>query len=365
MSYLTQKDLFLAGRREAIIQPTRFDKAIIDTEGSDVNVVLNASATMGEEVVRYLVTRLNAKTLSNSRGEDTDRVIMDLYNLPRQTAQAAVVELQLTRTSTTGLTIPRNSQFGSESGVTFSTQTDVSFPLNNLGPLYVYASADRTGSDGNVGADTVTRPLGGFSDSTVLVTNPDPAAGGIEAQEDDDYKSDARDFFINARRGTKTAIEFGARQANGVFQASAIEDLNSDGIEIGRVQLYITDQDGQANTALAELVEEELDEYRALGVPVSIVPSVPQYIDVIVVGLQFEAGVNTSQVLETASASVLSAVNSLRPGETLRRASIFAALDRVDGLIVPDGSVTEPAGDIVPSTGTTIKTTTEMIQLSG
>ncbi|MCP4951047.1 MAG: hypothetical protein GY922_04280, partial [Proteobacteria bacterium] len=54
----TQRDLFLAGREEAILSPTRFDRAIIDTVGSDINVVLNVAASMGEELARYMQTQL-------------------------------------------------------------------------------------------------------------------------------------------------------------------------------------------------------------------------------------------------------------------------------------------------------------------
>jgi uncharacterized phage protein gp47/JayE len=181
----TQLDLFHAGRREAVIQPTRFDKVIIDTAGSDVNIVLNASAVMGEEVVRYVAQALNALTISNASGENLDRRLIDLYNLARQTSTAAVVELELQRSSTTGLTIPAGSRFGTATGVSFTTLTDVAFPQNVLGPIYVIASCDRTGIVGNVAANTIISVMSNLNDATVTVTNPDVASGGSEGQEDE------------------------------------------------------------------------------------------------------------------------------------------------------------------------------------
>lgn len=362
----TSQDLFSAGVRELIILPTQFDKAIAETPGSDVNVTLQASAAMGDEVVRYVITRLNALSISNARGEDLDRRVLDLFpDLPRQEAQAAVVTLEFQRTSDTGLTIPAGSRVGTATNVAFSTLTDISFAEGNHGPLYVVASADRTGVSGNVGVGTITRILTNLGDSTVTVTNPAVAAGGVERQEDEDYKSAARAYYTTARRGTKEAVEFGAKQADGVFEALAIEDVDSLGNPVGRGQLFITDADGQANTALSERVELELLEYRGLGVPISIIPAVPQYVSVVMTGLLFEAGANTSQVLQSAANAILSVVNGLKPGAPLRRSDILGVLKQVDQLIVPDTALVEPAGDLVATTGTILKTTLAHIQLSG
>lgn len=350
---------------EAIRLPSRFDKAIIDTEGSDVNVVLNASAAMGEEVARWTLGRMNALTVSNARGEDLDRRIYDLYGIVRGKAQSAVVTLQLTRSGTTGVTVVEGSRFGTDSGVVFRTLTSVAFAQGNLGPLSVVAVAERAGQTGNVGEGTVVRILSALGDSTIAVTNLEVAAGGAEAQSDDDYRAEARDYFINAVKGVLSAIEYGAKQIDGISKATAVEDLDAGvGSPNGRVSLYISDDDGQANTALGQFVEDELLEYRGLGVPVSVIPAIPQYVDIQVNGLLFVAGSNTTQLLDTATSAILALVNATPPGTTLRRASIYSALERVDGLIVPEGAITTPAGDLVPTTGTIIRTTRDRISLN-
>ena len=96
----TQRDLFLAGREEAILLPTRFDRAIIDTPGSDVNTILQVAAAMGQEVVRYLQVGLNESALSTATGEALNRWIYDRYQLVRQEASNAVATLELSRTNT-------------------------------------------------------------------------------------------------------------------------------------------------------------------------------------------------------------------------------------------------------------------------
>lgn len=364
----TQRDLFLAGRREALLSPTRFDRAIIDAVGSDINIVFNVGAAMGEEVTRYLQVALNELGLATATEEALDRWVYDRYQLTRKEATNSVVTLSLQRSEAIGFTILEGSQFTTEDGVVFTTLNDVAFASNQLGPLTVIAAATETGTLGNVAVGTVTVVGTAQADSTLEVTNPEAAAGGQDRETDDELRDRAREFFVTARRGTRSAIEFGALQVARVAQATAIETFQSTdegGLPGFRVQLNVSDPDGQANTALANEVELELDEYRALGVPVLVVPAIPQFEDIIASGLQFETGANTTDVLQQAANAVLAYVNGLAPGATLRRADLLRTLSNVDLLIVPDGALTQPSGDLVPSTGTVIRTTRDRIQLSG
>jgi len=363
----TQRDLFLVGRNNALLSPTRFDRAIIDTDGSDVNTVLNSSAAMGEEVVRYLQVSLNELALATSRGEALDRWVYDRYQLTRKEATNAVVTLSLQRSDgTIGFTIPEGSRFGTEDGVVFAIVNDVAFGAGVLGPLTVLATAERTGPEGNVSEGTITQVLTAQADSSLAVTNLQVAAGGNERETDDELRARARDFFVTPRRGTREAIEFGATEVGRVDQASAEEVFQeSTGLPGYRVLLNISDPDGQSNAALGDEVARSLDEYRALGVPVSVVPAVPQFVNIAASGLQFTSGANTTQVLQNAANAVLALVNGLAPGATLRYADILRVLSNTEQLIVPNGAVSTPAGDLVPLTGTVIRTTRDRISLTG
>ena len=363
----TQNDLFDAGRTEVVLSPTRFDRVIVDTQGSDVNVVMNVAAAMGEEVSRFAQTALNELTLANSFGEALDRWVYDRYQLRRKDAASAVATLTLTRTDPgAGFTIPAFSRFGTADGQVFETQNAVSFQNGQLGPLSVLAIADQTGTDGNVPAGSIDQVLASLPDDTVAVTNAEPAAGGREVESDDALRDRARQFFVTARRGTREAIEFGALEVQRVDQATASEFFDEGtGLPAYRVQLIVSDPAGQANIALSSEVERELDEYRALGVPVLVVPATPQYVEITVSGLQFESGANTTEVLENATNALLALVNGLEPGATLYFADIQRVLAAVVQLIVPEGAVEVPAGDLVPSTGTVIRTTADRISLNG
>lgn len=359
-------DLREAARSEALIKPTKFDPQIIDTDGSDVDVVLSANAAMGEEVAVFAQDSFNETHLSTSNGDALDRWVFDRYRLVRQTAQAARVTLTLSRTaSTPGVTVPENTAFSTTDGKIFRTVNDVVFPDLSVGPFLVVAVAEETGASGNVQIGSIVAVADVLEDGSIAVTNAEPAAGGADEETDEDLRARAQDFFLTARRGTKEAIEFGATSTPGVQQATANEQLDpNSGLGSFRVSLTISDNDGQANAALAAAVAENLDEFRALGIPVLIASGTPQLVNVAASGLQFEAGVNTSSVLSSARQRVLAAINALAPDETLRTALIIEALQGTDGLIVPSGALTEPSGDLVPSPGFVVRTTLDRIDLN-
>lgn len=362
----THRDLFLVGRRQALLGQTRFNKAIIDVEGSDVNIVLNVSAAMGEEVVRYLVSRLNAKGLGTSKEEDLDREVYDRYQLPRLEARAAVVTLSLSRSQNNGFTVPKGSVFGTEDGITFAIQNDVAFSAGNHGPLDVLAVAQQAGPGGNVPEGTITQVLSPQGDPTLVVTHTERAAGGRDRETEEAFQARARNYFLSARRGVKEAIEEGALTTGRVTQATAVELIDGGtGLPGYRGALTISDQNGQSNTALADEVRRSLEEYRALGVPVMISSAVPQYESIVATGLQFQAGSNTTNVIESAANAILALVNGTPPGQPLRKAELLSALSRTPQLIVPDGALIQPAGDLIPSTGTVIRTTRDRIVLKG
>lgn len=357
-------DLFAAGRREALVRPTRITRTAIDTPGTDANTLFAASAAMGEEVARLVADLFAELFLGTSSDRALDRFLFDRYQLVRQAASPAVDTLEFTRNDNSiGFTILQGDTFSDDSGVRFAVVTDVPIAQGTFGPYQVKARAVEAGPEGNVEAGTITNIDAQYPDDTLEVTNLEGGAGGKSAEEDEDFQSRGREFFLGARRGTKNAIEIGARATAGVVLAEAEEVLDPEGDPSFRGNLFISDVNGRANLALASDVITSLAEFRALGVPVNVVPAVPQYVDIVVEGLVFRAGANTTQAVLDARAAILAAVNGLQPQETLRRAAILAALGTVRQIIVPDGALVEPAGDLVPSSGRIIRTTSDRLSL--
>lgn len=358
-------DLFTAIEREILVRPTSFNPEIVRTDGSDVNIAVAFAAGGCEEVSRYAQVSIGetfAAFAAQISDEALDRWAYDRYQRRRRQARSALVTVEFTRTDTDGFTIPAGTKVTAEDGTVFSTLTDVPFPENILGPLSVVARADVTGPSGNVGAGTVT-VVTGLEDDTVSVTNPVSAAGGRDAETNPEFLARLYRFWLTARRGTKAAIEAGCLEV--VQQANVIEYLDSDGRPSGRVQCIIADTDGQANQALADEVLLVLEEYRGLGVPVTVFAGTPEFVRVRATGLAFQAGVNTTEVLQDARQRVVAKINSTPPNGTLRQASIVSALESTPGLIVPNGALEFPAGDLVPSAGTVIRTRADYVSLNG
>ena len=363
-------DLFDAGEREALILPTRFNAEIIRVEGSDVNVAVAVAAAMAEECARLIQASFNETHLSTAAdvgGETLDRWVFDRYQLTRYEAQASVATLVLTRTDTsTPVTAGKESLFGTPGGVVFATVNDVVFPLGSPGPFLVQAVAQQTGPTGNVEANSISEVVSRLEDTTITVDNPEPAAGGQDEETDDELAARARDFFINARRGTRQAIINGALDTPGVTQANAIENLDPEtGLPASRVQLVISDREGTANAALSDRVILNLEEYRCLGVPVTVVAGVPQFVEIEVENLDFIAGANTSDVIDQVRSTIVATVNGLAPGEKLRRAVIISAIESVPQTLLDDSDLVTPAGDLVPDEGGVIRTTTSRVTING
>lgn len=366
----TRDDLFNVGADDIIQRADgrttgrQFTADQIYLEGSDVNLLIAGTSAMGEEVVRQAGSELNALTLDGAFGDDLDRWIADRYgpDLPRKEASPSVGVLRFTRTSTGAGAVNylSGSIVQTESGVRFELLQTASFTASSLGPVDVNARAVNAGIGGNVAAGTIVRAVTAFPDPTMLVTNPSFFSGGDDTESDDSYKSRARRYFPAARRGVKSAIENGALRVAGVREAVAEEVLDSNGNITGPVYLYIADANGQANQSLIDLVQIELLDFRALGIPVFIFSSIPVYVSIVLL-LRYQSTVNSADALEQVKDTIVAQVSTLAPNQTLEVALLIEACKSVTGVIVLDDAIVSPTGDVVPTAGQLLRTRKDLI----
>lgn len=366
---LTKRDLFLAMRARLLAEPgNKFSREIIDLEGSDVNLILQSVASLGEEISLEGQRQDNARYLSTAASvsdEAVERVGFELTNgqVLRKTDLASVAVATFERGATFGLTIPKDYVVSTvESGVPFRLLEDVVWTLGDGLPKRVKAICETSGTSGNVDAGTITVLSEDVGDATITVTNAEPAAGGREQETTTDYMRRVRSWFENQARGTLSAIEFGAEQVGEVAQATAVELVTpEDEIPIYRAKVSIADVNGQANPALVLKVRDGLREYRCAGVPVIIVGVTHQYITVTWTGLKAKPGYTLAPLLEELFSRCISRVAELGPEETLEYADLIAAAKGVTGLQVPAGSLLAPVGDTTPNTGYTLRLRRENI----
>ena len=351
-------------RAEARPVGERLTAAQVRTPGSDINLIGGGASVMGEEVVRALGRSTSDLTLDGATEDELDRYVADRYSpyIARKSAARSRVVLQFTRTSTAAgaVTQSSGSVMRTAGGVRFRLLADAAFGAASLGPVTVNAEAVEAGTSGNVAPDTIVSFVTARADSTLLVTNPERAAGGDFTESDESLRERTRAFYGQARRGILGAIEFGALTVPGVRQALAEEVLNSLGVPNGYVYLYIADANGQSNAVLNAEVLSALLEYRAGGVIVNVFGATPTY-QAIQYLLAYQANVDTAAAFDAVRASTVAQVNSLRPGATLERSLLFQTARSVSGVIVGDDAIVVPTGDVVPTAGQIMRTRKDLV----
>jgi uncharacterized phage protein gp47/JayE len=308
----THEELFEVGLGEALAIDPKVSETVARTPGSTIWWQLNSGAAIGSEVAYQLYERLRNLYLDTATGAGLDRLGADRYFVERQQATAGRVLLEFTRATSTGLlTIPIGTEVSDPANtVVFSTDTELQIPDGETVGS-VEATSVALGSDQKADEDTLTRIVGGTIETGLTVTNPERSAGGNDRESESEYRERVRSVFVNARRGTVSALEQGALTVDEVRTASAYEVRDSAGCPNGYVDLWVADQLGNANSTMIAEVEEVLDEWRPAGVPVDVQGGTP--IDrQIRVRVSFEAGTSSSAALLQVRRAIVSFVNQLK-----------------------------------------------------
>jgi hypothetical protein len=368
MDMPTRADLFDVGRNEVLSRSaarppgSRITAEEVDTEGSDINILLASASAMGDEVVRASSKRLLALMLDGAEGELLDRLIADRYSslIVRKDASPAVVTLSFTQPPAGPARVYAvGDRMSTKGGVSYQLTTIATLAAGETGPVTATAEALEAGVQGNAAAGTIAE-FGEPQDPGVAVTNPDVAAGGDSTETDERLRERARKFQRTIGKGTVPAIEFGALTVAGVRLATALEETTPAGVLTGRVQLFISDAQGQANSALAAAVSAALIEYRCAGIIVDVIASQPRF-ESIALALGFKAGVDSTLAFDEVRLLIVSSVNRLAPSATLERSLLFSLARSVTGVVVPDTAVSVPVGDVVPAAGEVIRTRLDLV----
>jgi uncharacterized phage protein gp47/JayE len=358
----TRLDYFSIGREVVVQKSTKIDPAQVDIEGSDANLFVGIAAVLADQITKQLAFRTASLLLDGADDEDLDRYAYDRYNLTRKGASAARGSVVFTRTSVAAGagSVPIGTKLRTDTGIEYVTTTVGSFGVSQTTSDSVNVRAVQAGKATQVGPNAINRVAQPqlLWDATLAVSNPKTTAGGENAEDDETFRARVRDFWRTARRGILAAIEQGALTVEGVVSAHAVESLTGSGDPARVVFLYISDSSGVASDALAEEVKIALDDYRAAGIAVLISTSTPLIVD-IQLRLAFLAGVDTRTLTDQIRAAVVEFVNSLAVNGPLYYGQLFSVLQRyvADGLILDQGTIVAPVGDLVPPVGQTIRTT--------
>jgi uncharacterized phage protein gp47/JayE len=364
----TRLDLYALGRDYVTQRAKKIDPTIVDVEGSDANIVVGGQSIVGDAIVKQLGYSINKLLLDGAQDEDLDRYAFDRYGLFRKGASPAVGAIQITRpTFAAGAgTIPIGTKITTNSGIDYITTSIAALGATSL-LTTCNVRAVQAGKITQVGKNTIRRfsKPGDLFDKTLGCNNAVATTGGEDAEDDETFRNRIRNFWNTARRGVLAAISFGALSVPGVVSAVAIEALTTGAQPARIVNLYIADSSGVANAQLAQLVASALDDYRAAGITVLINTSIPSIVNLVLL-LSFQANVDTVTLSDNVRAAVVEFVNSLPVNGTLYISDLYSVLRRfvADGLVVNQGSVVAPAGDLVPDIGSTLRTTTANVTVT-
>lgn len=360
--------MFSKGRAYVVQRAKKIDPGQVDVAGSDVNIFVGSSSVIAYQVLRQLCYRTAALTLDGAEDEDLDRLIYDRYQEFRKGASSAKGRCQFRRpTFAAGAgTVGAGSRVRTGDGIEYILVTDASFGATDLSSA-ADVRAVEAGKDTQVGKNRINQfsEAASVFDGTITVNNDLETAGGENAETNDQVRNRVRKFWRTARRGVLSAIEFGALQVPGVVSAQAYEVLSPDGTAARLVNLYIADSSGVSNEQLANDVRDSLLEYRAGGIQVLIATSLPLLVG-IQLKLTFRANVDTRTLSTNIQSGVVAFVNSLPVNGPLYKGQLFSVLQRYaeDGVIVNEGSILAPTGDLIPGVGQTIRTTLANVVLT-
>ena len=371
MDLPTRQDFFNIGRAYVLARAQKIDPNQVDVQGSEINLFVGATSVIAHALIAQLGYQISRLFFEGAKEDesDQDRLAWDRYLLARKGASPATVSLVFSRTATDGGSgsIPIGtivSTSGTSTEIQYTTQQAATFTNSTLIASPVIAQAVQAGKESEVGAGTLTKIKSPIFDTSIRVINQESSAGGESREDVDTFDSRLRDFWNAARRGTLSAIEYGATEVAGVTSAQAIETLDSLGNPTGAVKLYFADSSGVANATQIPAIRSSLKEWRCAGIPVQIVVGTPLIVSV-TLKLRFDATVDATVLSDIVKRAIVEFVNSLPINASLSRGDLFALLRRYksNGLIVLDDAIVYPPGDLVPPAGKTIRTMIEQVIL--
>lgn len=376
----TFQDLFRAAEVEILQRNGRLRRAIVERDGSDVNLIVGGIAGAGDEIMGQNQLAMATLFLDSAVGEDLDRWLYDRYGLLRKPAAPAAgfVEFTTTAANPTSFTIPVGALLSTSDGLQFTVVAAATFAAGSTGPISVLVQSTLAGVSQQAQIGTITSIVDTITGapSDLAVTNSTATAGAADAENDTDFRNRGRSFYTSVSKATKKAIETAATAVPGVVTAVAFEGIEFDGAPSRYVELLITDAytdlllsvdptpatyQTQAQ-ALAVLVTAALEDVRAYGISVTTyLASV--VMQPIVLQLSFLANVDTFTVATRARGAIVSYVNTLAGSATLQVSELLNILRQVPGLFITGSEIVSPLGNVVPAHLQVIRTSLALVSL--
>jgi len=268
----------------------------------------------------------------------------DFHYLEPTPATATLTFTRLDENDTTiPINIPAGTVVATEEGIYFTTLSDCVIPIGETSTT-VTAQSQLTGSNMNVLENTINIVVTPDLQSSITVTNPEPATGGTDQETDEEIKERFGEYIKSLAKGTLSALEYGAKTVQGVLNATAVDHY------LGIVDLYVWDTNGELSDTLKSQVEAEIENWRAGGIQVKVhAPNrktVSVTLKVQVSDLNY---VDTNSLSQKIIESVKAITSEIKLGKSLNISEIISTAMSVSPYIV-DVKVTQPTEDVTAET---------------
>lgn len=357
------EDLFNIGKAEAILK-----RPTLGVRTGDISeMLISGAAAMADRLIGWFAERVAATFLDGAQGDDLTLLAADHWAIVRREATKSVATVTFNRASAdaTSQTIAIGSTVATAvdsqgNDVRFVTTSAAVWAISENGTKTVNVEAVNAGVSGNLSsANLITRlisspPAGG----TYTITASTLPAGGSEEESDEELRDRVRLYPSTLRRGTIAALEYGAKQTEGVSvaKANAIQDSS------GLVTVYVSDASGNStgdtvavgptvtdDGSMTKKVAIELYDWACAGALVNVTGGAVQTVN-IEVEIAVKLGVDVNQLIADIQASVEARVSKLNIGDTLYLSDIVSAVKAVDPDNIVNVEVASPVVDTVPTT---------------
>lgn len=331
---------------------THSNRLVDFSTGSILRSLLEAVATEIEEF--YFRTYANFNwAVENS--------LYESFSFSRREAVPAYGELviKFNIPLQTNLQIPAGTRFATRyeinnKQIVFET-TEMYIVPEGTSETTITVTCTEAGTIGNVNKDTITVMLNPISNVST-VTNPQRFLTGREAETLAERKQRFAQYVSTRARGTKASILYGTLEIPQVTGAYV------DDSQIGIVLVYCHDGNGNLPDNVKEAVEENLENYRAAGIPVLVMPVV-KVTPNIVIDLYVDGQYNNSSYADYIQQQVEDYLDNFVIAKDLFRSDLNNFIRNLDPVGIKNCIIQTPDQDIAVANSELIRSGTVTINL--
>lgn len=275
--------------------------------------------------------------------EAIEQGVYSSFGFTRKKAVRAygVVQVTFHNAAQNDIILSRGSRFLSSSNQypqVYETLVDYRIPKGSLvADFEVYCLSP--GSTGNIPANTIDIMQSPIA-NTRIVTNPAAFQTGQDQEPLEEQRSRFNSFIKSLSRATKSSIEYGTRTVEEVAGVYVEE-------ETGRVNVYAHDRNGNLTDAVKTKIELALEDYRAGGIPVRVLPVTRKSVDVNVTITLTSATANTTAFQNKIALAITSYLNNMQTSQSLILSELISIIKYIDRQLIYDVTFATPTGNII------------------